>query len=211
MAVKERVSAATVLAALLSIMFLSTCASAHGDGAGAEPSMPQQADTMPQNGQGLSRGFGSVPPGLGGTLDRAVYDPTVASSPDGQRPESSAGGPIVPAGVSDYGDMPMGGGGRGAGYVPCPQQQNDSCVLSDVRCMASSTWGQQCRYLCGVQGKYCDAQITHTTTKKPVLLYQCTGCKEDPRCWYANPDKPTDICIDRPNVPRGAEYPICKE
>lgn len=23
---------------------------------------------------------------------------------------------------------------------------------------------------------------------KPGLLYQCTGCKEDPRCWYANPD-----------------------
>jgi hypothetical protein len=130
--------------------------------------------------------------------------------PDSQGQGGGPGGPIVPAGVGGYGDMPTGGGGYGAGYVPCPTE-DDSCTMADIRCKDHVDWGQPCQFQCGTQGKYCDAQITHTTTKKPVLLYQCTGCKEDPRCWYADPDKPTDICIDRPNVPRGAEYPICKE
>jgi hypothetical protein len=134
-------------------------------------------------------------------------------SEDGQG--AAGGGPIVPVGTGGFGDAPPKPKPQDASNPPpdCNpgNATDDSCTLADVRCISRQDWGKSCQFQCGTQSKYCDAQITHTLTKKPVLLYQCTGCKEDPRCWYANPDKPTDVCIDRPNRPYKSNYPVCLE
>jgi predicted small secreted protein len=119
--------------------------------------------------------------------------------PDSQGQGGGPGGPIVPAGVGGYGDMPTGGGGYGAGYVPCPTQ-DDSCPLTDIRCPNHDDWGATCMEECAINGNPCPASQRHTITNARCLLYRCNGCTGNKQCWYANPNNVSEVCVYRPET-----------
>lgn len=132
-------------------------------------------------------------------------------SQDGQG--GAVGGPSTPQGGGSNGDAPPSSDGHRAADVPCPEPAEDgSCTMADLRCKSHADWGVECMIACAEQGKPCPAGVKHSTTGSMCLLYQCTGCKgKDLQCWYSNPEKVTEVCVQRPDLPKSAQNPLCKE
>lgn len=132
-------------------------------------------------------------------------------SQDGQG--GAVAGPSTPQGGGPIGDTPPGPDGQHAADTPCPEPtEDDSCTMADLRCKNPADWGVECMITCAGQGKPCPAGVKHSITGSMCLLYQCTGCKgRDLQCWYSNPDKVTEVCVYRPDLPRTAQNPLCKE
>jgi hypothetical protein len=95
--------------------------------------------------------------------------------PDGQGQGSGASGPILPTGAGGYGDTPPGSGGYGAGYVPCPtQQQEQPAPLSQLVCPAR---GATCASACESYGVNCPAWVENHVTGRINMLWACCNCK----------------------------------
>jgi hypothetical protein len=120
--------------------------------------------------------------------------------PDSQGEGVGAGGPIIAGGVGGYGETPPGGGGYGAGYIPCPEQE--PTPLGELTC-APSNWGANCHASCLSYGALCYPVVENYITKRQNVLWKCCNCNPG-QCWYIDRTDPNSGC----KVPTGAEPPM---
>lgn len=115
--------------------------------------------------------------------------------PDNQA-GAGAGGPIVPTGVGGFGEEPTGGGGYGAGYIPCPEE--DPTQLGEHTC-SPINWGSNCHASCLSYGALCYPVVENYITKRQNVLWKCCNCSPG-RCWYIDRTDPNSGCASLPGI-----------